>query len=199
MRVPDLETARLTIRRFTADDLDAIHQILDVELGDADFGSEGPRSRDERWQWLQWTILGYEELAKLHQPPYGERAVVLKASSQVIGACGFVPCLDPFGQIPSLSRDGRGAPGGPTSTEFGLFYAIARAHRRRGYATEAARCMIDYAFGTLHLRHIVATTTRDNVGSISVMRHLRMRIEENPYPDPPWLQVVGILDKTERS
>src|SRR4030095_14046261 len=36
-RLPALETARLTIRRFHADDLDPIHRILDVELANADF------------------------------------------------------------------------------------------------------------------------------------------------------------------
>ena len=71
---------------------------------------------------------------------------------------------------------------------------ISRLHQRQGYATEAARAMIDYAFRELHLRRMVATTTRDNAASIGVMRNVGMRIEENPYPDPPWFQVVGILD-----
>jgi hypothetical protein len=34
-----LETARLVIRPFTIDDLNSIHQILDLELKDTDFGS----------------------------------------------------------------------------------------------------------------------------------------------------------------
>ncbi len=29
---------------------------------------------------------------------------------------------------------------------------------------------------------------------IAVMRRVGMRIEENPYADPPWLQVVGSHD-----
>lgn len=194
MRMPPLETPRLIIRPLILDDLDAVHRILDVELRDADFGNEAAKSLDERRQWLQWTVMGYEQLAKLHQPPYGERAIVLRQSNRVIGACGFVPCLNPFEQLPSLSRGGPIGPSGRTSTEFGLFYAIAPAHQRRGYAAEAAKAMVDYAFRTLHLGRVIATTTRDNVASMGVMRHLGMRIEENPYPDPPWLQVVGIID-----
>ena len=77
MRIPLLETARLVIRPFTIDDLDDIHRILDVELREADFGTEAAQSRDARRQWLQWTVLGYEEQAKLHQPPHGDRAIVL--------------------------------------------------------------------------------------------------------------------------
>ena len=101
MRVPPLETQRLLIRPFTRKDLDAIHRILDIDLMTADFGTEGALTRQEREQWLRWTILSYEELAKLNQPPYGDRAVVLKHTQQLIGACGFVPSFAPFGQLPS--------------------------------------------------------------------------------------------------
>ena len=51
-RMPSLETARLLIRPFEIGDLDAIHQILDVELSDADFGSEGDQSLEQRNRWL---------------------------------------------------------------------------------------------------------------------------------------------------
>ena len=48
LRMPTLETARLVIRPLTMDDLDAVYQILDVELADADTGSEGTRALDDR-------------------------------------------------------------------------------------------------------------------------------------------------------
>src|SRR3989442_16035720 len=99
MHMPPLETERLLIRPLAMDDLHNIHRILDVELAAADYGTAGAYARDKRKQWLQWTILSYEELAKLYQPPYGERAVVLKQTEQLIGACGFVPCLNAFGQL----------------------------------------------------------------------------------------------------
>jgi len=195
MRVPPLETERLIIRPFTLDDLDDIYQILDVDLSNADFGTEGAKSFDERRNWLQWTVMNYEELAKLHQPPYGDRAVVLKQTDRLIGTCGFVPCLDPFGQLPSFDSAVDGSSARFNSTEFGLFYAFSPTHQRQGYATEATRAMINYAFTQLKLKRIVATTTYDNVPSIGVMRKVGMRIEKNPYPDPPWFQVVGILEQ----
>ena len=46
-------------------------------------------------------------------------------------------------------------------------------------------------------KRIIAETDYDNLGSMAVMRKLGMRIEKNPYSDPPWLQVVGILDNLE--
>ncbi len=53
---------------------------------------------------------------------------------------------------------------------------------------------MNYAFDTLRVRRIVATTEHDNAGSQGVMRRLGMRLERNPFPEPPWLQVVGVLD-----
>ncbi|HLG93832.1 MAG TPA: GNAT family N-acetyltransferase [candidate division Zixibacteria bacterium] len=189
--MPVLETERLIIRPFTMDDLDAIYQILDVELDIAHFDTEGAKLFEERRQWLRWTVMGYQELAKLYQPPYGERAVILKQTGHLIGTCGFVPCLDAFGQLPSSSKN-------PTvrlnSTEFGLFYAFSPVHHRQGYATEAVKAMIDFGFKELKLKRIVATTRYDNARSIGVMQRVGMLIEKNPYPDPPWLQVVGILE-----
>lgn len=195
MAVPALETERLVVRAFAINDLDDVHQLLDVRLGDAVSGSEGAKARAARERWLRWTVLNYEELAKLNQPPYGDRAVVLRDTGELVGVCGFVPSFGPFDQLPNASSAAGDLPGARLySTEFGLYYAFSPAHQRRGLATEAARAMIDYAFRQLHLKRIVATTSDDNAASIRVMEKVGMRIERNPHPEPPWFQVVGILD-----
>ncbi len=194
MRMPPIETARLLVRPFTMADLAAVHQILDIELADADVGAEGTGTREARERWLRWTVLGYEQYAALYQPPYGERAIVLKETGAVIGACGYTPCLDQFGRLPTLRpSDDVEAVMGLNSAEFGLFWAVSPRYQRQGYATEAARALIDYAFATVHLRRIVATTGYDNAASIAVMQKAGMRIDKNPSNDPPWLQVVGAI------
>ena len=124
--------------------------------------------------------------------PYGDRAIAGREDERLIGACGYVPLLDRYGQIPAL-RGGSARPGA-TSAEVGLYWALAPAARGRGYATEAGRALVEFAFAELGLGRIVATTGYDNVASIGVMRRLGMRIERNPLPEPPWLQVVGVLD-----
>jgi RimJ/RimL family protein N-acetyltransferase len=192
-RMPELATERLTIRPFVADDLDAIYRILDGELAEADFGSEGAKALDDRRQWLEWTTMNYEQLARLYQPHYGDRAIVLKSSGELIGAVGFVPSFGPFGQLPSRQSSGA-APGRGFTPEFGPYYVVSPARQRKGYAVEAAWAMIDYAFTALDLQRIVATTTYNNVASIGVMRKLGMRVEKNPLTEPAWFQVVGILD-----
>jgi RimJ/RimL family protein N-acetyltransferase len=190
MRMPVLETERLIVRPFVLDDLAAVHDLLDVQLGDAEVGTEGALSLAERERWLRWMVESYEGLAYLRQPPYGDRAVTLRATGQLIGACGYVPCLGPFNQVPALAG---GSPSPLWSPEFGLYWSISPNHQRRGFATEAGRALADWAFGALNLRRIIATTSYDNTASIRVMEKLGLQIERNPSPDPPWFQVVGFV------
>jgi RimJ/RimL family protein N-acetyltransferase len=182
--MPVLETARLLVRPFEMDDLEVCHQLFEIEAW------QTGQTLDERRLWLEWTVLSNQALARLHQPPYGDRAVVLKATGEVVGSAGIVPSFGLFGRLPSFGGNAQLQYARP---EVGLFWATRTAHLRRGYATEAAQALIDFAFGTMHLQHIVATTSYDNVASQGVMRRLGMSIEHNPSPDPPWFQVAGVL------
>jgi RimJ/RimL family protein N-acetyltransferase len=182
-----LQTGRLMIRPFVMEDLAGIHRVPTAAF-------KTDASVDDLIPWLRWSVMNYDQLDRLRQPPYGDRAVVLKESGRVIGSVGFVPCLMPFGQLPYFA--GRGCMPRFSSTEFGLFWAVDPEHQRRGYATEAARAMIDAAFTRLRLGRIVATTDYDNIASQGVMRNLGMRIERNPMAEPEWMQVVGILQYT---
>lgn len=186
-----LTTERLLVRELAATDLDAVHTLLDQEIT-----LKAAVSREERQAWLTWTRLGYRQLARLHQPPYGDRAIALQADGRVIGACGYVPVLDALGQLPSWRDGGRDRPG-LLSAAVGLYYVLSPRSRGQGYATEAVRALVDHAFTDMALARLVATTTFDNAASIAVMRRLGMRIERNPLPTPPWLQVVGVLDHPE--
>jgi hypothetical protein len=84
MDMPILETTRLLVRPFRMDDLDEVHRLLDVDLREADLWAEKMDTRVDRREWLEWSVLNYAQLARLHQPPYGDRAVVLAASGQLI-------------------------------------------------------------------------------------------------------------------
>ncbi len=193
MRMPTLETKRLVIRPFSLDDLAACHQILDLDL------RFERRSLEERQRWLEWTVMNYEELAALRQPPYGDRAIVLKHTNQLIGSCGFVPCLAPFELLPSFETSRKSGPDGAYSAEVGLFYALSSAFWGKGYATEAARALINFAFRELHLRRIVAMTEHNNTHSVRVMQNVGMQIERNLHPVPGWFQVVGVLEYSPTS
>ncbi len=192
MRIPTLETKRLNIREFEMDDLGGIHQILN-EAFHSD--THEYTSLDDRQKWLEWVTRNYRELAQMYQPPYGDRAIVRKDDGQLIGSVGLVPAYGPFDTLPYfVSRSGcedrRFRP------EMGLFWAVDPAYQRQGYASEAAQTLVDYAFSQLNLSRIIATTEYTNEGSMGVMKRIGMTIEKNPYPDPIWFQIVGILEQT---
>ena len=190
MDTQSMETPCLIIRTFVPDDLPDIHRILDQAFGD---GSkvEDAVALAERRSWLTWSALNQEWLPKLDQPPYGDRAITLKATGAVIGAVGYVPLLDGFEQIPELATSA--AAGSYNTPEVGLFWAIDPLHQGQGYATEAARALIDHAFQTLRLKRILATTDYSNVASQRVMQKLGMKIARHPSPEPPSWGIVGIL------
>jgi RimJ/RimL family protein N-acetyltransferase len=191
MDLPALTTNRLLIRSLRIDDQDAVERLY-ADIAQS-VGNDWAMTRAQVQRWLEWSVLSYGELARLHQPPYGDRAISLRETDRLIGICGFVPCLDAFGQLPSFAGASSRSGERLNSTAFGLYLAVAPSQQRRRYATEAGRALIDHAFGRLKLDRIVATTTYNNVASIGVMQKLGMQIDRNPYPDPPWLQVVGVL------
>jgi RimJ/RimL family protein N-acetyltransferase len=179
--LPVLLTPRLAVRPLRDGDgawCRAVHPSLD----------------DDAFQrWFSWAVAAPPALAALRQPPYGERAVVLAATDELIGLVGLVPSLAPFSQLD-------GAPeGAPWTAELGLYWALSPEHRGRGYATEAAAALCDALFAALTPRRLVAMTEHTNVASLAVMRRLGMRMLANPYPEPAWLQVVGILEQAPAS
>ncbi|MBX3064989.1 MAG: GNAT family N-acetyltransferase [Anaerolineae bacterium] len=186
MSLAPLSTERLLIREFTLADSEARRLLTEEAFGSA----VSPEQND---LWLRWTVLNYGELAKLYQPPYGDYAITLKDTGELIGAVGLVPAGVPWGVF-----EHHRAAGEPyhelVSPEFGLFWAVFKAHQKKGYAAEAAQAVIDFVFKVIHARRIIATTEHENLASQGVMRKLGMTVEHNPGSDPFWFQVVGVLD-----
>jgi [ribosomal protein S5]-alanine N-acetyltransferase len=184
MEMPPLETGRLLIRPFADADLAAVREIL--EVGSTDAASE---------RYVRHGGLTAVVLSELGQPPLGDRAIVLRSTGELIGLVGLVPALGPYRQLRQMGRSLEARPPALQRIEIGLYYSVRGDHRRHGYATEAARALVNFAFEQLNLDRIVATTERDNLASQTVMRHLGMRLYENARPEPAWFQVVGILSR----
>ena len=103
---------------------------------------------------------------------YGYYAVEEKASANFIGRVGFT------NQI--------GWPG------FELGWTIAPEYQGRGYATEAARMLLRYAFEELDQPHVISLIHADNTPSRKVAEKLGERIEgETVVLDMPVL-IYGI-------
>ena len=180
--MPTLETERLTIRAYALDDLPNVTQFDELE---------------RRREWLAWTVANYRQLALLWQPPYGDRAIVLSATGEIVGGIGYVQSWGPFHVLPSLHRGGTDLHSAVNSPELGLFWAVAPAHQNKGYTTEAGQALVADAFGRLNARRLVATTEHDNFASQAVMRKLGMTIAMNPFPEPNWFQTIGVLHNSK--
>jgi RimJ/RimL family protein N-acetyltransferase len=186
IQLDTLQTERLSVRPFEPDDLDVIHTILNEAFGESPY--------EERQHWLEWSVMNYTALARLYQPPYGDRAIMLRSTNTLIGAVGLVPCYGPFDKLPYFRERSSLPPTGLFTPEMGLFWALGAPYRGKGYATEAARALIDFAFNHLLLKRIVAMTDYDNTASAAVMERLGMTIQRNPDSTPEWFQNVGILE-----
>jgi RimJ/RimL family protein N-acetyltransferase len=147
------ETSRLILRAAKADDAAFV---------------TGMNNDPEVCRFLGGMKTPEESLLKIveaidHQRQHGfsRWSVTLKDTGAIIGRCGLM----------------RKHISGVTEIELG--YAFAREHWGRGYATEAARAALDYSFGVLRHRRVVAIIYPKNHASIGVAGKIGMAFERD--------------------
>jgi ribosomal-protein-alanine N-acetyltransferase len=148
--IPTSYTDRLTLRGFSAADLDiyARRVFADPEVTRYQPQREIPplerAVRSMRYFNRHWDEFGY-----------GIWAVTDRQDGQLIGQCG----------LNYLAENG----------EVEVDYALARAYWGKGIATEAARAALDFGFyNNPPLQKIIALAAPENLASRRVMEHLGM-------------------------
>ena len=160
-----LETARLVLRRVTLADLPFFTRIHALPEVARHLYPEGrPRSPEQTASWLQYTLTSYEELA------LGYLAVVRKQDGMLIGRCGLmdlvVECSAPEHEIRRGWFGREDAPAGVRLTfECELGYTFDSAVWGQGFATEAARCVSDYARDVLRWPYAISAILPRNARS----------------------------------
>ncbi len=170
-----LESARLVLRRVAPDDLPffgRIHALPAVAQGLYRGGR--PRSPEETAAWLRSTLASYDELA------LGYLAVLRKEDRALIGRCGLMELVVETAAPEHRVRRGwfgrEGAPAGVALTfECELGYTFDPAVWGQGFATEAARCVRDYARDVLRLSYVVSAILPHNTRSRRVAEGLGAR------------------------
>jgi RimJ/RimL family protein N-acetyltransferase len=147
-----IESERLVLRPFAADDLDALAPMYaDPEV--MRFIGDGPATRDETADWLSHWMAVVEETGR------GHLAVALRTTDELLGRCGPV--------VRDL----------PEGRELEISYLLGREHWGRGYATEAAIAIRDHAFDHLDEHRLVSLIAKRNHASEAVARRVGMTRE----------------------
>ena len=139
-----LETERLTLREFRESDTDAYAEMLADPLVMRFLGK--PVSRAEAWRNMAM-VVGHWQLRG-----YGFWAVEERGVGELVGRVG---CWRPEGW-PGLE----------------VGWTLRRAFWGRGYATEAARASVEYAFRELNQTRVISLIAPDNTASIRVAERL---------------------------
>src|SRR5277367_2290323 len=146
-----IETERLVLREFRADDENGIHAYAsDPEV--VRLMIWGPNTPEQTRTFLQTVMNAQEQWPR----PFVELAIELKGDGRMIGSIGL------------RIKDERNR-----SADIG--YVLTRKDWGRGYMTEAARAILDVAFRQLDLHRVWATCDPRNHASYRVMEKLGMR------------------------
>ena len=158
-----LRTARVDLRRFTADDLDLLVE-LDNDPAVMRYINGGlPVTRDEIADDFLPAFLAYYERGD----DYGFWAAVERQSSRFLGWFHYRP-----------------EPGaGPLEPELG--YRLHTAAWGRGFATEVSTGLIDDGFAARGVQRVNASTMAVNVASRRVMEKVGMRLVRTFHADWP--------------
>jgi len=145
-----LETERMVLRELDRQrDLDFLASLLAHPQVMAHWPA--PLSRDEAAAWIDRQLDRYE------RDGCGYWMVELKATGEPIGQAGIM----------FIELAGK--------REAGLGYMIHADHWGHGYATEAARACVEWAFANLHVPRVVAPVRPGNAASIRVAQKIGMR------------------------
>ena len=151
-----LETKRLLLREYKIEDFDALYEIL----SDADVMKYYPKPFDaERVKgWIEWNLDNYKKYG------FGLWAVILKDSGKLIGDCG----------ITIQNIDGEQLP------EIG--YHIHKDFWQKGFASEAASAVRDWAFANTKYSYLYSYMKHTNIPSIKTAQKIGMK-KLKEYPD----------------
>lgn len=172
-----IEAARLILRRIGHGDSD-FFVALNADAEVVRYLPHGkPRSSAESLVWLESVLRSYDDLG------LGQLAVLRKSDGALIGRCGLsdlaVEAEAGVAAVPRgwYQRDDA-PPGAELLFERELGYTFHRSSWGQGYASEAARCVFEYAREVLRLPRMVSLIHPDNFRSLRVAQRFGVRRED---------------------
>jgi RimJ/RimL family protein N-acetyltransferase len=163
-----VETSRLRLRPLQASDAEPFMEIhQDPEVIKYVLLGAAPGGITVAWRNIAMMI------GHWHLRGYGPWAVSEKSSGQVIG------------------RVGLWNPEGWPGIELG--WIIRRSHWDHGFATEASRAALEWAWENVDTDHIISVIQPDNVRSIRVAEKIGERFERADVLNEVNVHIYGVL------
>lgn len=144
------KTERLVIRQLTGKDVNALLAIM--KKPEVMYAWEHGFVKGEVRKWIN------RQLVRYHRDGFGYYALCLKENGTVIGQTGLM----------------KSTINGNEKVELG--YILDNTYWHQGYALEAARACLDYAFHRLELASVVCSIRPGNEASIRVAERLGMTL-----------------------
>jgi ribosomal-protein-alanine N-acetyltransferase len=174
-----IETDRLTLRPFTTEDLEDVQREVFSDPDVCHFYCRKTRTREETAEWLTYRITEWK------YSRFGRLAVVLKDTQEFTGFVGLEAYPNSFSRFPDDPQPLY------NEVEVELSFAFGKRYWGKGYASEASRAMIRYAFDDLKLRQLVGGAALENERSRRLQERLGFRVVLNAHPD--WPGYVTVL------
>jgi RimJ/RimL family protein N-acetyltransferase len=148
-----LETERLILRQFTAEDAEFILELVNEPAFIQNIGDRGVRSVPDAIRYIETgPVASYARFG------FGLYLVLLKELGESIGMCGLI------------KRD--------SLDDVDIGYAFLPKFWSKGYAVESALAVKEYGRNVIGLKRILGITDPANEGSIRVLEKIGLKFEK---------------------
>jgi ribosomal-protein-alanine N-acetyltransferase len=165
---PELETARLSLRRFVFDDAPHVVELLNQPSFIRNIGDRGVRNADDAHRYLHdGPMAMYEKYG------FGLWHCSRRTDGAFVGMCGL------------LKRD--------ILPDVDVGYAFLPEHWGQGYAFEAANATVELGAGKFGLKRVIGVVSDHNTASIRVLEKIGMSYERMfpMRPDEPEVRLYA--------
>lgn len=166
-----IETDELILRELTMDDLQALHLILSDQETMQYYPA--PFELNKTRNWINWNIENYSRYG------FGLWAVIIKETGQFIGDCGITMQMILDNSVPEIG------------------YHIDKRFWNKGYATQASKACLRYAFDVAKFDKVYSYQKYTNIPSRRVAEKMGMTLTQEYADDINTKTSVYAINKTE--
>lgn len=159
-----IDCGDILLREFKVEDVDKIYELTS-QPEVFEFLPDWKSTREQRLEWVtNYEIPANKEflsaVPNIEDQNYLKLGIILKETGEFIGFCN-TGIKD---ELPKPNRE--------------IVYAISKHYKNKGYATKAAKGLINYLFENTNCERINAVALKRNIGSNKVIQKVGFNFKE---------------------